>query len=497
MSRGQYVHCLFMTTADFPAWTSSFHSHLRRVCANTAPALHQFEALFSRWVAHHLLAQRDDGAHSRNRCWNLRLVFWSFLWQIAQAGASCREAIRQAQSLCQRSGQRVPPDETSPYCQARGQLPLDPLEDIHRALIRETEEGLARQDLWCGHRVHVVDGTTVTMPDSAANQEAYPQQSVQKPGCGYPIMRLVALFSLATGMLAAWATGNWFDSEIGLLQSLWEHSPAGEVLLGDRGFGGWPMLAQCSRRGLHAVFRLNRARKFDFRKGRRLGRNDRLVIWSRPKVRSAYLDAEQWAQLPRELTLRVVRCRMDFPGFRTREVVLVTTLLEPEKYPLAALGTLYRRRWEMELTLRSLKTTLQMDQLSCKTPANIERELRMHLLMHNLVRRLMVEAARQRHVSLSRISFAGALAAARRYAEALLQSPSKRKRHDLYEQMIRVLAEDQVPDRPGRREPRAMKRRPKPYPLLTKHRKVFKEIRHQSSYRADRSTQNASKNPRA
>jgi hypothetical protein len=476
-----------MTTADFPAWTSSFHSHLRRVGATTAPTLHQFEALFSRWVAHHLLAQQDEGAHSRNRCWNLRLVFWSFLWQIAQAGASCREAIRQAQSLCQRSGQAVPPDETSPYCQARGQLPLEPLEQVHRALLREAEEGLARGDLWCGHRVQVVDGATVTMPDSEANQKDYPQQSVQQPGCGFPIMRLVALFSLATGMLAAWATGNWFDSEIGLFQNLWENLSAGEVLLGDRGFGGWPMLAQCSRRGLHAVFRLSSSRKVDFRKGRRLGPNDRLVTWPRPKARSAYLSAEQWAQLPCELTLRLVRCRLDFPGFRTREVVLVTTLLDPEKYPLAALGKLYRRRWEMELTLRNLKTTLQMDQLSCKTPANIQRELRMHLLIHNLVRRLMLEAARQRHVALSRISFAGALSAARRYAEALLQSTSKRQRHDLFEQMIRVLAEDQVPDRPGRREPRAVKRRPKPYPLLTKHRKVFKEIRHQSSYRADRS----------
>jgi hypothetical protein len=486
-----------MSTSDFPAWASSFQSHLRRVCLTTAPTLHQFEALFSRWVAHHLLAQQDEGAHSRSRCWNLRLVFWSFLWQVAQAGASCREAIRQAQSLCQRSGERVPPDKTSPYCQARAELPLDPLEDIHRTLIREVEKGLARQDLWCGHRVHVVDGTTVTMPDSKANQKVYPQQSVQKPGCGFPIMRLVVLFSLATGMVVALATGNWFASEIGLFQSLWENLPAGEVLLGDRGFGGWPMLAQCTRRGLHAVFRLNSLRKVDFRKGRRLGRNDRLVTWSRPQLRSPYLNAEQWGQLPRELTLRIVRCQMDFPGFRTREVVLVTTLLDPEKYPPAALGNLYRRRWEMELTLRNLKTTLQMDELSCKTPANIERELRMHILMHNLVRRLMVEAARQRHVSLSRISFAGALSAARRYAEALLQSTTKRQRNELFNQMIRVLAEDQVPDRPGRREPRAMKRRPKPYPLLTKHRRLFKEIRHQSSYRADRSTKKSARNARA
>jgi hypothetical protein len=176
--------------------------------------------------------------------------------------------------------------------------------------------------------------------------------------------------------------------------------------------------------------------------------------------------------------------------------VLVTTLLDPEKYPLSELGMLYRRRWEMELTLRNLKTTLQMDELSCKTPANIERELRMHLLMHNLARRLMLEAARQHRTPLSRISFAGALSAARRYAEALLHSRNKRKRQALFAEMIRVLANDQVPDRPGRREPRAMKRRPKPYPLLTKRRGVFKEIRHQSSYRADHPTKKSSRNPR-
>jgi hypothetical protein len=187
---------------------------------------------------------------------------------------------------------------------------------------------------------------------------------------------------------------------------------------------------------------------------------------------------------------------MSFPGFRTRQVLLVTTLLDPQKYPLAALGKLYRQRWEMELTLRNLKTTLQMDQLSCKSPANIERELRMHLLMHNLVRRLMLETARQRHVPLSRISFAGALAAARRYAEALLHTTGKRKRDKLFEEVLRVLAEDQVPDRPGRREPRAVKRRPKPYPLLTKPRNIFKEIRHQSTYKAPASTEKRSRNAR-
>ena len=169
-------------------------------------------------------------------------------------------------------------------------------------------------------------------------------------------------------------------------------------------------------------------------------------------------------------------------GFRTRQVTLVTTLLDPVQYPLFALSELYQRRWEMELTLRHLKTTLQMEHLSCKNPANIERELRMHLLVHNLVRRLMLEAARHHRQPLGRISFAGSLAAARRYGEALLQAQSKRQRRALFEDLLRVLAADTLPDRPGRREPRAVKRRPKPYPRLMRHRRSFREIPHQNRY---------------
>ena len=484
VSIGQYYNCPIMTTADFPAWASTFHTHLKRLRSSDGPNLHQFEALFASWIPRHLLAQRDEEAHSRNRCWNLRLVFWSFLWQVAQAGASCREAIRQAQSLCQLCGQRPPPDQTSPYCQARSNLPLEPLDDIHNSLVREAEAALASKDLWCGHRVYVVDGTTLTMPDTDDNQKVYPQQSVQKPGCGFPILRLGAFFSLATGLITAWATGHWRQHELGLLQTLWENLRSGELLLGDRGFSGWGVLAQCSNRGVHAVFRLHGARKVDFRKGQRLGRDDRLFIWQKPQSCPAYLTPLQWAQLPAQLTVRLVRSRLGLRGFRTRQVTLVTTLLDPETYSAAALGQLYRRRWEMELTLRNLKTTLQMEHLSCKTPNNVERELRMHLLVHNLVRRLMLEAARQHRVPLGRISFAGALAAARRYGEALLQSSTQRQRRELFAELLRVLAADNVPDRPGRREPRAVKQRPKPYPLLTRHRKAFREIRHQSRYRA-------------
>lgn len=471
---------------DFPAWAPGFAAQFRRMRTTTGSTLHQCEALFDRWIARHLLAQQDDGPHSRDRCWNLRLVFWTFFWQVAQAGASCREAIRQAQSLCHLSQRRPPPDEVSPYCQARSGLPRHTLDQIHDAVVREAETAVRSADRWCGHRVFVADGSTVTAPDTPQNQKAFPQQSVQKPGCGFPIIRLVALLSLATGMLSAWATGHWHQHEIALLQTLWDCLRPGDVLLADRGFCHWGLLAQCQERQLHAVFRVKGSCRSDFRRGKRLHRDERLVQWRKPPRRAATISAEEWDRLPEVLTLRLVRCRLPIPGFRTRQVRLVTTLLDSVAYPPSALGQLYYRRWAMELTLRHLKTTLQMDQLSCKNPENVEREIRMHFLVHNLVRRLMLEAARRSRVPLERVSFAGSLATARRYGEAMLQARSARARRHLFDELLRVVAADEVPERPGRREPRAVKRRPKPYPRLMCHRRKFREIPHQNRYWAGR-----------
>jgi Transposase DDE domain len=471
-----------MTTPDFPDWAGGFAHQLRKLRSTAAPSLHQFELLFTVWIAHWRLAQQDEGAHSRNRRWNLRLVFWTFLWQVAQAGASCREAIRQAQALCKNAGRPLPPDTDSPYCQARGGLPLERLQEIHDGLCAEAQEGLALKDLWCGHHVLVADGSCVTAPDTPANQKAFPQQKVQKPGCGFPIIRLVALLSLATGMLTAWASGSWSQHEVPLLQTLWDCLRAGDVLLADRGFCNWALLAQCLQRNIHAVFRVKGVRRRDLRQGKRISPDERLVQWRKPTQRARTVDAQTWALLPEVLTLRLVRCRLAIPGFRTRQVILVTTLLDSDTYPPQALSQLYFRRWAMELTLRNIKITLQMDQLSCKNPQNLEREIRMHFLVHNLVRRLMLEAARRHRVPLERVSFAGGLATARRYGEALLQARSKRKRQQLLNELFVVLAADLVPDRPGRREPRAVKRRPKPYPRLMNHRHRWLEIPHQNRY---------------
>lgn len=474
-----------MTTPDFPLWAGSFACQLQKLRTSSGATVHQFELLFSRWIEPWRLSPQDEGPHSRDRRWSLRLVFWTFLWQVAQAGASCREAIRQAQALCLQTGKPLPPTEDSPYCQSRGNLPLERLQEIHEAVCSEARAGLGVKDLWCGHEVLVADGSSLTAPDTPANQKAFPQQSSQKPGCGFPIIRLVALLSLATGMLTAWATGNWSQHELVLFQFLWDHFRAGDVLLADRGFCNWGVLGQCLQRNVQAVMRVKGKSRRDFRRGKRLSHCERLVRWKKPVRQASTVTAQEWALLPDYLELRLVRCRISVPGWRTRQVTLVTTLLDSAKYPVSALSELYYRRWSMELSLRNIKITLQMDHLSCKNPQNLEREIQMHFLVHNLVRRLMLEAARQHRVPLERISFAGSLATARRYGEALLQARSKGRRSELLQELFAVLAADLVPHRPGRREPRALKRRPKPYPLLNCHRHRFREIQHQNRYYAN------------
>lgn len=474
-----------MSTPDFPLWAGSFARQIDKWRSTSTATLHQLELLLGPWIAHWHLAQQDDGQHSRDRRWNLRLTFWTFLWQVAQAGASCREAIRQAQALCQISGRPIPPDTTSPYCQARGALPLERLQEIHDAVVTEAQSVIAGADLWCGKRVLAVDGSTVTAPDTPENQKTYPQQSVQKPGCGFPIIRIVALLSLATGMLVGWTTGHWHQHELTLFHALWDFLQTDDVLLADRGFCNWGLLALCLQRNLHAVLRVKGKLRRDFRRGQRLSKHERLVKWSKPVQCAWTIAPELWAALPELIPLRLVRCYLSLPGFRTRRIVLVTTLLDSAQFPPAKLGELYYRRWAMELTLRNLKITLQMDELSCKTPENLDREIRMHFLVHNLVRRLMLEAARRHCVPLERLSFAGSLAAARRYSEALLQASSQRRRRQLCDELFGVLVRDLVPDRPGRREPRAVKRRPKAYPLLMCHRHKFREIRHQNRYYAN------------
>ena len=324
--------------------------------------------------------------------------------------------------------------------------------------------------------VKLVDGTSLNLPDTPPNRRDYPQSKDQKPECGFPLMRLVGVFSLKTGALLERAESPYTTSENALYQSLWPTFEPGDLALGDRNFGSWGAMASLLARQVDGVFRLHASRNADFRQGQPLGPNDRLITWAKPRNQPVNLTAGAWAALPATLTVRLVRFRMPARGNRTKKITLATTLLDSLRWPVERLAALYARRWQIELYFDDLKTTLHMDLLSCRTPAMIRKELEMHFIAYNLIRSLQGEAAIVCHVPLERLSFKGCLDTACHYSQAIAQIPAahRKRRRALYAHMLAVMAADQVPERPDRFEPRCRKRRPKRYPLMTQPRRVLK-----------------------
>jgi hypothetical protein len=333
-----------------------------------------------------------------------------------------------------------------------------------------------------GRPVLVVDGSTTQLPDTAQNQKRYPQPGSQKPGCGFPVLRFVALLSLCSGAVARVAMDSLRSHDLRLFRCLWEFLKPGDIMLGDRAFGEYTTLAQLPLRGVDVVARLHHQRKVDLRKGKRLGKNDRLFVWEKGCMQSRILTPKQWQQMPAQITVRIIRFGAVIRGFRHRRVTLVTTLLDPKTYPAGQLISLYARRWRLELCFRDLKSTLGMERLRCQSPEMAQKELLACLVAHNLVRALMAEAAARHEAHLERISFKGALDALRQYSAALGQARSRKMRRQLWDDLLLNLARDLVPSRPGRREPRAIKRRPKPFPLLNRPCRQFVEISHRARY---------------
>jgi hypothetical protein len=425
--------------------------------------------IFGPWLPSSLLAQSLEGANSRKRIYPVSLTFWAFLSQVLNPGSACREVVRKVQVWSGQQHQNLPDSGTSAYCQARARLPLERLEQLHEHLTRRLAGRMNSADLWLGHRVKVVDGTGLSMPDTAANQQAYPQPVTQKAGCGFPVAKIVGCFCLASGALLHWVRGTLKDHDFRLFQGLLATFQKGEVMLADRGFCSYGNLAALVQGQVHAVMRLHHFRKLDWRVGRRLGQRDQLVSWSKPYLQTNVWTREQWQQLPEQIALRLVEVQVQVPGFRTQRIVLVTTLLDADKYTAAELGQLYFRRWAVELFFRDIKITLGMDVLRCHTPAMIQKEIVMHALAYNLIRALMQDIALHYQIPPSRLSFKGTVDALRQWRE-VFQTSKARHRHKLKNLFYYTIATDPLNTRPNRSEPRAVKRRPKNFRLLTKPR---------------------------
>jgi hypothetical protein len=403
----------------------------------------------------------------RQRIYTPLVTLGAFLWQVLRR-RSCREAVAQVNAYRQEQGLPEIASDTSSYCKARARLPEKGLHDLVEKSGQRLESRAPAAWRWRGRPVKLVDGTTESMPDTAANQKAYPQPQSQKKGLGFPLARMVVLFGLATGAVLKAVLGPYQGKKTGemaLFYQLLKELDAGDIVVGDRYYDCFVMIALLLRRGVDVVFRMNSHRKADFRRGQRLGKDDHIVTWRKPTRCPDWLDVAVFAQLPETITMREVRVHVERPGFRTRVLWIVTSLLDAEAFPVEEIAEVLRRRWEAELHLRTLKRTLSMHTLTGQTPAMVRKEIAAHFLLYNLIRGEMAEAARRHRLEPRQLSFSGARAeleaAQPRLCEA---SPTQWK--GVYQRLLARIASHQVGDRPDRVEPRACKRRPKPIALL-------------------------------
>jgi hypothetical protein len=313
------------------------------------------------------------------------------------------------------------------------------------------------------------------MSDEPELQKAFPQPKAQKPGCGFPVARLVVLFCWTTGAVIDVIISSLHSHELALFRGLWDHFRPGDVVLCDRAYCAFVDMARLLERGVFCVFRLHQRRKADFRTGRRLGPDDQLVVWRRPEqwLASMGIDRQEFERLPETLIVRMVRITHVPRGFRSRTIVVVTTLLDPIETPADQIRSLYRDRWMAELNLRSIKVGLGMDVLRGQSVDVVGKEIVMHLVAYNLIRLLMWHAARQHDRDLHRLSFTGTLHRLRDVFPLVLRAPARAKKEWLVAQLLQWIAEDQVPDRPNRFEPRRRKRRPREYSLLNRPRRWY------------------------
>lgn len=404
--------------------------------------------------------------------WTPALTLWTFLSQVLDGVKSCRAAVARA---CVALALSRPPHglDTGNYCRARAQLPTSVLRRLTLQVGRRLEEQAL--PAWRWHRRHVclVDGFTASMPDTPANQAQYPQPPGQKEGLGFPLLRAVVLLSLATAAVRGAALGPYAGKESGetaLLRQLLAELVPGTVVVADRFYCSYFLVALLKGRGVEVVVRLHQRRRVDFRRGRRLGPEDHVVEWRRPP-RPEWMDEATYAAMPATLTVRELRRHIDVPGFRVKELTVVTTFLDHEEFSTEEIVELYHERWQVELDIRAIKATLQMDVLRCLSPEMVEKEIWAHLLGYNLIRKVAAQAAQAAGVCPRQISFAASrqvvLGGWQRLTEA---SPAEQEQ--IARELLRGLGQERVQDRPGRCEPRAVKRRPKKQKLLSKPRQV-------------------------
>jgi putative transposase len=407
------------------------------------------------------------------------VTLWAFLSQALAKDElrSCVMAVSRVIVLLVALGREPCSKNTGAYCRARARLPEVVLERLAVEVGRGCEDAAPSDWLWWRRHVLLADGTTVSMSDTPENQAEYPQHTAQQEGLGFPIARMVVLLSLATGMLCGMAMGPYSGKETGepaLFRELLPQVDPRTILLTDRYYCSYFLIALVLLGRRDFVTRLHQCRKIDFHKARRLGDGDWLVEWTRPQ-RPDWMDEETYAQVPESIRLRLIEVQVRQRGFRVDRFTVVTTLMDPREYPKEEIAALYRKRWLAELDIRAIKATLGMDVLRAKTPAMVRREIWTCLLAYNLIRKSILQSASEAGLSPRELSFAAAMQTIVSSLEVLavlelapcLNADFAAR---LVTGQLESLPHQTVGHRPGRVEPRAVKRRPSPIALLTKLR---------------------------
>jgi hypothetical protein len=445
---------------------------------------------FADAIPERLLSGPEAGEWSRERIYSLCRTFWGFVWQAIHGHASCRAAVRQIQASMAGSAVRVG-ESTSAYCQARARLPMSVIQGAMEASAASADaEAPGGAGTLNGRKVRVVDGSSVQIADTPANRKVYPYPSGVKEGCGFPVMGFIALYSLGSGAVQRIATGRHTRHDYTMFRLLWRHLRPGDIVLGDRAFCAYEAFASLPPRGVDMVTRLHQNRSLDAARMNPIGDDDYVTVWTKPSSIPAKsrMTRAQFDALPRTIQVRLVMVNVEQCGFRTKKIWLATTLLDPLAYPAKEIAGLYLRRWRLEICFRDIKATMRMEQLRCQAPSMARKELLAFLTAHNLVRLMVAKATRLHGSDPSRISFKGAvdtICLFLAYGGCIGTGTNASK----FNALLEIISKDIVPLRPGRREPRAVKKRPKNYQILTAPRREFKEIHHRSKYR--RNSQNA------
>ena len=430
-----------------------------------------------------LSAERIERIFAKHGCqfgrhgiYTTALVVWAFLSQVLRDGkeASCQSAVARIVSYCEQQGLDPPTQDTGDYCRARAKLSAEAQRELSCEVAEELEEAADSSWLWKGElHPKLIDGFTFTMPDTPQNQAKYPHPKTQKPGVGLPIARAVAIVSLSTACAMDLAMGPYQGKETGesaLLRSMLGSLAEGDIAVMDRYYCSFMMIALLLAQGTHTCARKHHLRHSDFRRGKRLGKYDHLIIWTRP-ARPAWMDEETYAQIPETLELREIRYTIVEPGRRTRSIDIITTLVDAEEYSKQDIADLFGFRWNSELDIRSIKSSLNLGHVRCKSPEMVHREVWTTILGYNLIRTTAAGAALLHDKQPRQISFASTcqyiLASWMQLSGGLVDASSLDEYLLL---MLKQIAACEVANRPGRLEPRVLKRRRHGYKLMQKPR---------------------------